>query len=160
MSLVSQIASFVTRIATEFNTLRSEVATALTAKADASHAHAISDVTNLQSGLDAKANLSGATFTGEVKATLSGYGQFRATNGTAPGFFIRNDGGATYFLLTNNGDPNGSWNSFRPIIINNSNGFVTTTSPAATGTNGLRNTTISTAAPSGGADGDVWLKYS
>jgi hypothetical protein len=40
-------------------------------------------------------------------------------------------------------------------------GTVTTvTSPTAAGSAGLRKTTISTADPSGGADGDVWLKYS
>jgi hypothetical protein len=40
-------------------------------------------------------------------------------------------------------------------------GTVTTvTSPTAAGSAGLRKTTISTANPSGGADGDVWLKYS
>lgn len=39
-------------------------------------------------------------------------------------------------------------------------GTVTTvTSPTAAGSSGLRKTTISTADPSGGADGDVWLKY-
>jgi hypothetical protein len=39
-------------------------------------------------------------------------------------------------------------------------GTVTTaTSPTAAGSTGLRKITISTAAPSGGADGDVWLRY-
>jgi hypothetical protein len=39
-------------------------------------------------------------------------------------------------------------------------GTVTTaTSPTAAGSTGLRKITISTADPSGGADGDVWLKY-
>jgi hypothetical protein len=32
-------------------------------------------------------------------------------------------------------------------------------SPTATGTTGVRQITISTSAPSGGADGDVWLKH-
>ena len=36
------------------------------------------------------------------------------------------------------------------------NGTVTT---AATGSTVVRNITLSTAAPSGGADGDVWLRY-
>ncbi|HGD8164307.1 TPA: phage tail protein, partial [Escherichia coli] len=40
------------------------------------------------------------------------------------GFFIRNDGGSTYFMLTASGDTLGSWNSLRPIIINNSSGVV------------------------------------
>jgi hypothetical protein len=39
-------------------------------------------------------------------------------------------------------------------------GTVTTaTSPTAAGSTGLRKITISTATPSGGADGDVWLRY-
>lgn len=39
-------------------------------------------------------------------------------------------------------------------------GTVTTaTSPTAAGSKGLRNITISTAEPTGGADGDVWLVY-
>jgi hypothetical protein len=33
------------------------------------------------------------------------------------------------------------------------------TSPTAAGSTGLRRITISTTAPSGGADGDVWLRY-
>ncbi|MEW0034681.1 tail fiber protein [Escherichia coli] len=40
------------------------------------------------------------------------------------GFFIRNDGGSTYFMLTASGDTLGSWNSLRPIIINNTSGVV------------------------------------
>ena len=41
------------------------------------------------------------------------------------GFFIRNDGGNTYFMLTNSGDQMGTWNGLRPLSINNSNGNVT-----------------------------------
>ncbi|HGG1870449.1 TPA: tail fiber protein [Escherichia coli] len=40
------------------------------------------------------------------------------------GFFIRNDGVNTYFLLTASGDTLGSWNSLRPITINNTSGVV------------------------------------
>ena len=32
-------------------------------------------------------------------------------------------------------------------------------SPTATGSTGARQITISTSSPSGGADGDVWLKH-
>ena len=49
---------------------------------------------------------------------------FRAVSGNY-GFFIRNDGSNTYFLLTNSGDQYGNWNSLRPIMINNSTGLVT-----------------------------------
>lgn len=40
------------------------------------------------------------------------------------GFFIRNDGSSTCFMLTNLGDSLGTWNSLRPLIINNANGAV------------------------------------
>lgn len=40
------------------------------------------------------------------------------------GFFIRNDGSSTYFMLTNSGDSLGTWNSLRPLIINNASGAV------------------------------------
>ncbi|MDL8237690.1 phage tail protein, partial [Escherichia coli] len=35
------------------------------------------------------------------------------------GFFIRNDGSSTYFMLTNSGDSLGTWNSLIPLTINN-----------------------------------------
>ncbi|HAO3288407.1 TPA: hypothetical protein IHN91_004422, partial [Escherichia coli] len=41
------------------------------------------------------------------------------------GFFIRNDGGTTYFMLTASGDKYGSWNALRPMYINNASGAVT-----------------------------------
>ncbi|ECZ7008534.1 hypothetical protein F8X90_02675 [Salmonella enterica] len=41
------------------------------------------------------------------------------------GFFIRNDGGTTYFLLTASGDKFGGWNALRPMHINNATGAVT-----------------------------------
>ncbi|HIA9034098.1 TPA: phage tail protein [Escherichia coli] len=40
------------------------------------------------------------------------------------GFFIRNDGSNTYFMLTNSGDSLGTWSSLRPFAINNANGAV------------------------------------
>lgn len=40
------------------------------------------------------------------------------------GFFIRNDGGNTYLMLTASGDKFGSWNNLRPLTINNANGAV------------------------------------
>ncbi|EFD1114493.1 phage tail protein, partial [Escherichia coli] len=35
------------------------------------------------------------------------------------GFFIRNDGGSTYLMLTASGDKFGTWNGLRPLTINN-----------------------------------------
>lgn len=46
-----------------------------------------------------------------------------------------------------------------PIASPTFTGTVTVVSPTATGSIGARQITMSTADPSGGADGDVWLKY-
>ena len=59
-----------------------------------------------------------------VVTTASPYGQFRAIGGNY-GFFIRNDGSNTYFLLTDSGNQYGTWNSLRPLYINNATGAVT-----------------------------------
>ncbi|UJB55397.1 hypothetical protein [Enterobacter phage vB_EcRAM-01] len=60
----------------------------------------------------------------EVQSASCGSGgQFRAVQGNY-GFFIRNDGGNTYFMLTDSGDPWGSWGSLRPLVISNGNGTV------------------------------------
>lgn len=56
-------------------------------------------------------------------ATKGDGGQFRAVQGNY-GFFIRNDGGNTYFMLTASGDPYGTWGSLRPFTISNGNGVV------------------------------------
>ncbi|EJF8471910.1 tail fiber protein [Escherichia coli] len=40
------------------------------------------------------------------------------------GFFIRNDGKDSYFMLTASGDRFGSWNNLRALTINNANGAV------------------------------------
>lgn len=51
------------------------------------------------------------------------YGQYLAVHGNY-GFFIRNDGSNVYFMLTNSGDQYGSWNGFRPLVIECSTGNV------------------------------------
>lgn len=58
-----------------------------------------------------------------ISLTPSPYGQFRAISGNY-GFFIRNDGGSTYFLLTDSNDQYGTWNSLRPLSIENATGTV------------------------------------
>lgn len=58
----------------------------------------------------------------EIQSTSAN--AFRAVQGNY-GFFIRNDGSNTYFLLTNSGDQYGSYNSLRPLSINDSTGVVT-----------------------------------
>ncbi|HCL7190634.1 TPA: phage tail protein, partial [Escherichia coli] len=63
----------------------------------------------------------GLTSSGEI---ISKYANgFRIAYGSF-GFFIRNDGSNTYFMLTASGDTLGSWNGLRPIIINNTSGAV------------------------------------
>ncbi|MDR4993533.1 phage tail protein, partial [Escherichia ruysiae] len=72
--------------------------------------------------------ITGGTLTGGLTAdgeivSRSGNG-FRIVQGNY-GFFIRNDGNFTHFMLTNSGDSMGGWNSFRPFYIQNSTGGVT-----------------------------------
>ncbi|MDZ8546395.1 prophage tail fiber N-terminal domain-containing protein, partial [Escherichia coli] len=63
----------------------------------------------------------GLTATGEI-ISKSANG-FRIAYGNF-GFFIRNDGRDSYFLLTASGDALGLWNGLRPIAINNTSGAV------------------------------------
>ncbi|EPO8239737.1 phage tail protein [Escherichia coli] len=72
-------------------------------------------------------SLSGGTLTGGL--TAAGEIISKSANGLRIaygnyGFFIRNDGSSTYFMLTNSGDSLGTWNSLRPLTINNANGAV------------------------------------
>ncbi|HHE2903673.1 TPA: hypothetical protein ACO4GJ_004637, partial [Escherichia coli] len=64
----------------------------------------------------------GLTATGEIISKSANglriaYGNY--------GFFIRNDGSNTCFMLTNSGNSLGTYNNLRPLIINNANGAVT-----------------------------------
>ena len=76
---------------------------------------------------------------GEVRSTSAK--AFRAVQGSY-GFFIYNDSSSTYFLLTAKDDQYGSYNSLRPLYINNSTGVVT----MSNGTNieGILNVTNTT----------------
>lgn len=92
----------------------------------------------IQSQLNNKSNtnhthnyipLSGSTAISGVLRTNSEYqttsqNGFRIVSGDY-GLMLRNDSANTYFLLTNSGDPYGSWNNLRPFSINNSTGEVT-----------------------------------
>jgi hypothetical protein len=60
---------------------------------------------------------------GSGAAGTESYGQFRAYYG-GYGFFIRNDGTTTYFMITNNGDPFGIWKAPFPMQIDNASGNV------------------------------------
>lgn len=69
-----------------------------------------------------------ATFGSSVTANGEFIGKspnaFRAINGNY-GFFIRNAGNDTYFMLTAAGDQTGGFNALRPLSINNQSGQVT-----------------------------------
>ncbi|WP_105621109.1 phage tail fiber protein [Cronobacter malonaticus] len=65
---------------------------------------------------------SGGQVSGPVVATNPD--GFRIKYGSF-GSFMRNDGANTYFLLTNSGDQEGSWNGLRPIYWSNTSGNVT-----------------------------------
>lgn len=71
--------------------------------------------------------------TGEIISKSNGTGAFRVVGGNY-GFFIRNDGSNTYFLLTASGDQYGTWTSARPLTINDSTGVCSISGNAATAT--------------------------
>jgi hypothetical protein len=89
----------------------------------------------LNKGLNTKADdghthnyipLSGST---NITGTLRSTSEFQSTSANAfraiyggYGFILRNDGNDSYFLLTNKDDEHGSWNSFRPLRVENSTG--------------------------------------
>lgn len=71
--------------------------------------------------------LSGST---EITGALRTTGEFQTTSANGlriahnnKGVVLRNDGNSTYFLITNDGDPYGSWNNLRPFIIDNTSGI-------------------------------------
>ncbi|HCS5144612.1 TPA: prophage tail fiber N-terminal domain-containing protein, partial [Escherichia coli] len=73
-------------------------------------------------------SLSGGALTGGL--TAAGEIISKSANGLRIaygnyGFFIRNDGSNTYFMLTDSGNSLGTYNSLRPFIISNSTGNVT-----------------------------------
>ncbi|EEY9128235.1 hypothetical protein E9K02_003539 [Escherichia coli] len=101
--------------------------------------------------LQAARTINGVSFDGSANITLtpSNIGALALTGGTLPGgltaagevisrsanglriaygnygFFIRNDGSNTYFMLTDSGNSLGTYNSLRPFIISNHTGNVT-----------------------------------
>lgn len=67
-------------------------------------------------------NITGDTMSGELSNTSAN--AFRL-KGSSYGVFFRNDNSHFYILLTNSGNPTGSYNSLRPFYINLSSGRVT-----------------------------------
>ena len=72
-----------------------------------------SNLSSTLAGMNVRVNTIAATYADGLRIVYGDYG-----------FFIRNDGSCTYFMLTNANDQYGIWNGLRPIYINNSNGVV------------------------------------
>ncbi|WP_130906906.1 phage tail fiber protein [Pseudomonas sp. Sample_16] len=161
--------------------------TALDGKAAAAHSHPISDVTGLQSALDGKA-ASGhghaiSDVSGLQSALNAASGLTQGATGQDP------NGAVTQLILTNHANtPNAGYywhiyTSFYSSIAASSNRaqiaiqynggaqaycrscYSGTWTPwirmdnGSLGTASTKNLTVSTAAPSGGIDGDVWIQY-
>ena len=102
--------AIVTGSATKFMIMRSNAATNISAANTLTEVMAIQPTSN-------RADFVGEVVSHSANALRAVYGNY--------GFFIRNDGGTTYFLLTASGDKYGSWNALRPLSINNVSGAVT-----------------------------------
>lgn len=84
-------------------------------KSDSSHTHNYIPMTGSK-------DITGILRThGEIQSTTPN--AFRLAYGNH-GTILRNDGAATYFLLTNENDNFGDWNDLRPFTINNATGVV------------------------------------
>ncbi|HFN8195027.1 TPA: tail fiber domain-containing protein [Escherichia coli] len=101
--------AIVTGSATKFMIMRSNAATNISA------ANTLTEVMSIQPTSN-RADFVGEVVSHSANALRAVYGNY--------GFFIRNDGGTTYFLLTASGDKYGSWNTLRPLSINNASGAV------------------------------------
>ncbi|EPA2152247.1 tail fiber domain-containing protein [Escherichia coli] len=101
--------AIVTGSATKFMIMRSNAATNISA------ANTLTEVMSIQPTSN-RADFVGEVVSHSANALRAVYGKY--------GFFIRNDGGTTYFLLTASGDKYGSWNTLRPLSINNASGAV------------------------------------
>jgi hypothetical protein len=95
-----------------------------------------------------------ATFTASRAIVSDGSGNLTASAVTSAE--LAHVGGVTSAIQT---QLNGKSPTAGSASITTVGTVTTVTSPTADGSAGLRKTTISTVDPSGGADGDVWLKY-
>lgn len=122
----------------------------VTAASDTTIAIAQSAVTDLTTDLAGKAPLNSPTFTGTVSASAINISI--ADTSTA----------ASHYVVET-----GSDGVLRPKTLANVQSEVVTNttmqnnivSPTSAGSNGIRKITMSTSAPTGGSDGDVWLVY-
>jgi hypothetical protein len=132
---------------------------------DFTHTHAVADTTGLQAALDAKAPLASPSFTGNVTipdmvspVNIAGGSMVSASDwATAqleitasatgnPGFALHAPGASTVNLF----HPR----STQTMQISGNAGSIDVGANKS-----IRNIFVNTADPSGGTDGDVWLKY-
>ena len=84
---------------------------------------AMTDVPNCQWVANSYVNKGGDSMSGQLTVSVGGTA-FRLNNGTY-GTLLYSDAGTFYIMFTNNGDPMGSYNNFRPFYITPANGTVT-----------------------------------
>lgn len=131
--------------------------------ATASHTHAISDVTNLQTSLDAKAPLASPTFTG-TPAAPTATGGTNTTQIATTAFVTSAVSGkldsSSYTasdVLTKLLTVDGASSGIDADLLDGQHGSYYALA-SAVGTMAARALTISTSDPSGGSNGDVWFK--
>ena len=136
---------------------QTDLNSALSGKAASVHTHAIADVTNLQTSLDAKAALAGATFTGKIitPATTLTSAFFNLPHGSQPNTPVDGDLWTTTFDLGCR--INGSNRYFAQK--NNFNSYSAGNKQTVQHSAGTAGLNIAPAAgdPNVPADGDIWL---
>ena len=84
--------------------------------------------TSISTGDALKVAKAGDTMTGALttpnELRIMGNGNSWRSRASDYGVMFHNNGGSSYLLLTNNGDPDGTFNGLRPFQINNANGNV------------------------------------
>lgn len=127
----------------EIENLSNEIATSVSTKSLTCKLLTCTDVLNSTGNT----SVAGLTSTGKITSSeeiiSSSADAFRACYGNY-GFIIRNDSAGLYFLLTNSGDPYGTFNSLRPFMITLSDGTVYLSTSVKS--SGIYNTTTSAAA--------------
>lgn len=130
------------------------LSTALAAKADSVHAHALTDVTGLQDALNGKAASSHTH-------TIANITSLQTTlDGKAASSHTHTIANITNLQTTLDGKAASSHtHSYLPLSGGTLTGILTAQNNASYSTKQARNIVISTSAPSGGGNGDVWLQY-
>lgn len=119
------------------------VTNSISSKADAVHTHTVADVT------DVTATASELNVLDGITATTT---ELNYTDGVTSNIQTQLNGKAA----SSHTHTSSQITDLTTNVVSRTNGTVST---ASTSSNVVRNITLSTAAPSGGADGDVWLKY-